>query len=128
MSASLVAVTIDCQDALVVGQFWSAALGRPIDPGGTAEFASIGFAEHRDREGWSVSPDTGPTWVFARVPEHKTAKNRMHVDLAAADHQTEVARLVQLGATLVSEMDEWGYRWTVLLDPEGNEFCVGQQH
>ena len=60
------------------------------------------------------------------MPEGKTAKNRMHVDLAASDHEAEVARLVGLGATRVTDIDEWGYRWTVLQDPEGNEFCVAQ--
>ena len=57
----------------------------------------------------------------------KTAKNRMHVDLAAADRGAEVARLVELGATRVTDMEEWGYEWTVLQDPEGNEFCIAQE-
>jgi hypothetical protein len=50
----------------------------------------------------------------------------MHVDLAAADREAEVARLVELGAKRVTDMDEWGYQWTVMQDPEGNEFCVAQ--
>jgi predicted enzyme related to lactoylglutathione lyase len=50
----------------------------------------------------------------------------MHVDMAAADLQAEVARLVELGATRVADMNEWGYEWTVMQDPEGNEFCVAQ--
>jgi len=50
----------------------------------------------------------------------------MHVDVAADDHEGEVERLVELGATRVADVDEWGYRWTVLHDPEGNEFCVVQ--
>jgi hypothetical protein len=124
MSLRLAAVTIDCADALAQARFWAGALGRPLDPGGTAEFASIGMAAHRDQSGWSISAEDGPTWLFAQVPEGKVAKNRMHVDLAATDHDGEVARLVDLGATRVVDMDEWGYRWTVLRDPEGNEFCV----
>ena len=60
------------------------------------------------------------------MPEPKTAKNRMHVDMATADWDTEVARLVGLGAKRVADMSEWGYEWTVLQDPEGNEFCVAQ--
>ena len=126
MSVRLAAVTIDCADALALARFWSAALDRPIDPGGGAEFASIGMPEHRDQTGWSISADDGPTWLFAQVPEAKTAKNRMHVDVAAADHEGEVERLLDLGATRVADMDEWGYRWTVLHDPEGNEFCVAE--
>jgi predicted enzyme related to lactoylglutathione lyase len=124
MPIKLAAVTIDCDDALTVARFWSAVLDRPLDEGASSEFASIGFPDHRDQSGWLV--DEGPTWLFAKVPEPKTAKNRMHVDLAAPDHETEVARLVELGATRVADMDEWGYRWTVLQDPEGNEFCVAQ--
>ena len=61
-----------------------------------------------------------------RVPEPKTAKNRMHLDLTAPDPEAEVARLVELGATRVADMEEWGDQWTVLQDPEGNEFCVAQ--
>ena len=80
--------------------------------------------EHRDTTGWRLDGD--PTWLFAKVPESKTAKNRMHVDLAAPDHEAEVARLVALGATRVADMEEWGYEWTVLQDPEGNEFCVAE--
>ena len=124
MSVMVAAVTIDCDDTLVVGRFWSAALDRPLDPGASAEFASIGMPEHRDVTGWTVSGADGPTWLFAKVPEAKTAKNRMHVDLAAPDPGAEVARLVELGATKVGDMEEWGYEWTVLQDPEGNEFCV----
>ena len=76
--------------------------------------------------GWAITDGVHPTWLFAKVPEPKRAKNRMHVDLAAADHEAEVVRLVGLGATRVADVDEWGYRWTVLQDPEGNEFCVAQ--
>ena len=50
----------------------------------------------------------------------------MHVDLVAGDRDAEVERLVTLGATKVADKDEWGISWTVLHDPEGNEFCVAQ--
>jgi hypothetical protein len=86
--------------------------------------AAIGMTEHRDVRGWRLGGE--PTWLFARVPERKTAKNRLHVDLAAADRAAEVARLVELGAKRVTDVDEWGYQWTVMQDPEGNEFCVAQ--
>jgi hypothetical protein len=124
VTVKLAAVTVDCEDALVVARFWSAALGRPLDPNPSSDFAAIGMAEHRDSVGWRLGGD--PTWLFNRVPEPKTAKNRMHVDLTAPDPEAEVARLVELGATRVADMDEWGYRWTVLQDPEGNEFCVAR--
>jgi hypothetical protein len=124
MVVRVAAVSVDCDDALVVAQFWSAALDRPLDSNPSSDFAAIGMAEHRDTSGWRLSDE--PTWLFNKVPEPKTAKNRMHVDLAAPNREDEVARLVELGATRVADVDEWGYQWTVLLDPEGNEFCVAQ--
>jgi hypothetical protein len=124
LPVKLAAVTFDCRDALTVAEFWSAALDRPIDPKSSRDFASISMPEHRDTRGWRL--DAEPTWLFAKVPETKIAKNRMHVDLAAPDHEAEVARLVELGATRVADMDEWGFKWTVMQDPEGNEFCVAQ--
>jgi hypothetical protein len=122
MAVTIAAVTFDCEDALVVGRFWSAALDRPLDPKPSSDFASIGMPKHRDTRGWSL--DDEETWLFAKVPEKKVAKNRMHVDLAAPHRQAEVDRLVELGATRVADMNEWGYEWTVMQDPEGNEFCV----
>jgi hypothetical protein len=77
MTVKIACVVFDCLDALVVGRFWSAAIGRPLDPGASSEFASIGFHGRRDRSGWSpVERDADPTWLFARVPESKTVKNR----------------------------------------------------
>jgi Glyoxalase-like domain len=63
--------------------------------------------------------------LFFKVPEPKTAKNRMHVDLATKDPTGEVRRLVGLGATEVEQREGNGTSWTVMLDPEGNEFCIG---
>jgi len=124
MAVKIAAVTFDCENALTVAEFWSAALDRPLDPKPTSDFASIGMPEHRDTQGWHLEGE--PTWLFAKVPEPKVAKNRMHVDVAAPDHEAEVTRLMRLGATRVADMDEWGYKWTVMQDPEGNEFCVAQ--
>ena len=69
-----------------------------------------------------------PTWLFCRVPEGKTAKNRMHIDLTADDRNAEVARLIDLGATHVDDKDEWGVQWSTMQDPEGNEFCIAGPH
>ena len=127
MTVQIASVTFDCADALTVGQFWSAALGRPLDPGASSGFAAIGFAGRRDKVGWApVEPDHAPTWIFTQVPEPKSAKNRMHLDVTAPDPEAEVARLVDLGATRVGDMNEYGYTWTVMADPEGNEFCVAK--
>jgi predicted enzyme related to lactoylglutathione lyase len=107
-------ITLDCGNALTVAQFWSAALDRPMDPGSSPGWASIGRAD----------PDRAlPAWFFEQVSEPKTAKNRLHLDLVDPD-PTAVSRLVSLGATVVAEHELSGHGWTVLQDPEGNEFCV----
>ena len=64
--------------------------------------------------------------MFIAVPEAKSVKNRVHLDLDADDREAEVRRLIELGATHIHDKDEWGISWTTLADPEGNEFCVGQ--
>ena len=60
-----------------------------------------------------------------QVPEPKVSKSRMHVDLASKDPESEIERLVRLGATRLESRAGDGARWTVMLDPEGNEFCIG---
>jgi predicted enzyme related to lactoylglutathione lyase len=74
-----------------------------------------------------VDREDDPTFLFVQVPEGKVAKNRIHLDVMAPDVDAEAARLVELGATRVADMEEYGYTWTVMTDPEGNEFCVAQQ-
>lgn len=117
MPLRLANVTFDAADPPALAAFWAAALGHPIDPvdpKAAGFFASID-SQAKDR----------PTWLFLKVPEDKAAKNRVHVDLEADDREAEVTRLVALGATRVADHQEWGMVWTVLTDPEGNEFCVG---
>ena len=116
MPARLGNVTFDCDDALKVGGFWAAALGRALDPGSGPAFASIGGADPERDE---------PAWYFESVPEHKAAKNRVHLDLVDPD-PSAVDRLVALGASVVDkhQLGVGGHRWTVLQDPEGNEFCI----
>ena len=109
MSARLANITFDCVDPVATARFWSAVLDRPVEPDPSPYFAQLGGE---------------PAWYFIKVPEPKTAKSRMHVDLVAADREAEVVRLVGLGATVLDDREEWGHRWTVLLDPEGHEFCV----
>jgi hypothetical protein len=82
VTVKLAAVPVDCEDALTVGRFWSAALGRPLDPNPSSGFAAIGMTEHRDVQGWRLGGD--PTWLFAGVPERKSAKNRMHVEATSS--------------------------------------------
>lgn len=117
MRTSIAAITFDCRNAAVLAAFWAEALGRPVNTDGQAGefFASIG---RTNQTPGSVA------MMFIQVPEDKTVKNRMHLDLQAEDCESTVARLVELGATHVHDKDEWGVTWTTLLDPEGNEFCV----
>ena len=120
MTVTLAAITVDCDDAHALARFWSTALDRPLadEPAPSREFALIGRGDH--------GAGLTPSWMFTRVPEGKTAKNRMHVDLVAGDRPAEVDRLVGMGATHIADKDEWGMQWTVMRDPEGNEFCVAQ--
>jgi hypothetical protein len=128
MTIRIACVTFDCADALAVGRFWSAAVGRPLDEGADSGFASMGFAARRDVKGWAqVEPADEPTWVFAQVPEPKAGKNRLHLDVVAKDVEAEIARLVGLGATRVTDHEEYGYTWTLMADPEGNEFDIAPQ-
>jgi predicted enzyme related to lactoylglutathione lyase len=112
-------ITFDCDDVLEVAKFWSAALGRPLDPGSSPGFASIGGTDAGRVE---------PAWYFEKVPERKQAKNRMHLDLVDPD-PSAVDRLVALGASVVAEHAIRGgqHRWTVMQDPEGNEFCIAEK-
>jgi predicted enzyme related to lactoylglutathione lyase len=107
-------VTIDCHDLDLVSGFWQAALGWPER-----------VVRDRDalvaREGWGF-----PRFAFQEVPESKQVKNRVHVDLTADDMEAEVARLGALGATAGRVVTQ-GMTWTVMQDPEGNEFCVAQR-
>jgi predicted enzyme related to lactoylglutathione lyase len=108
--AYIKSVTFDCADALRAATFWAEALGSNVDEDSTVDRAFV------EAPGWG-----GPNMWFVTVPEPKTAKNRMHFDLRAPGRiEDEVARLVDLGATVLTPGDEL----TVMLDPEGNEFCV----
>ena len=103
-------VTFDCADAMMTARFWADVLGTDVDEDSTAERAYV------EAPGWG-----GPNMWFVRVPEPKTAKNRLHFDLRSqGDIDAEVARLVSLGAAVVNA----GTHLTVMRDPEGNEFCV----
>ena len=115
MSLTLSTVTFDCADAVELATFWAEALGRRVDDGGSAEFATI-----------AAAPDGGPSLMFARVPEQKRAKNRVHLDLTSTARAADVDRLVGLGAKPLADHDEDGSSWTVMADPAGNEFCVVQ--
>lgn len=114
MVSTIRATVIDCADTATMAEFWSHALGAPVDPGPSADFASIGLP-------------SAPL-LFVRVSENKTAKNRVHFDLTAPDLVAETARLVALGARRLTDMTEDGHHWITLSDPEGNEFDLFPGH
>ena len=110
MAAVIKSVTFDCADAVVLARFWAAVLGTDVDEDATAERAYVEAA------GWG-----GPNMWFTRVPEPKTAKNRMHFDLRAPGSvDDEVRRLAALGASVAERLDGRA----IMNDPEGNVFCV----
>jgi hypothetical protein len=137
-------VTFDANDVPRLVQFWALALGyveQPPPPGfdNWEEWAaSEGIPEEeRDAYGALVDPEqNGPRLFFQRVPEQKTAKNRMHLDINVGQDgdvdpderrrrvDEHVERLVSAGGGVIREFDQRGERWIVMSDPEGNEFCV----
>ena len=106
-------LTVDCLDPARLAAFWAALL------------------EYEQRESFTASIRIGPAsgagvdLLFAPGAGPKAAKNRLHLDLRPADHQRAVERALDLGARVVAGADPTA-RWTVLADPEGNEFCVLQ--
>jgi predicted enzyme related to lactoylglutathione lyase len=112
-------ITIDCADPYRLAAFWSQVTGYQDDPdNGNAP---------ADPEALLVGVDGQPNLLFVRVPEGKAVKNRVHLDLMPTQQtrDEEVARLLELGATMVGDHRRAdGTGWVVLADPEGNEFCV----
>src|SRR2546427_9869515 len=110
-------LTFDCADTLRVATFWGRALGFGLDYD----------ADDPDDDGvLLVGPSKRTRGVyFQTVPEPKVVKNRVHLDLRPATTMAEeVARLGDLEATQIRYVDEGHGSWTVMGDPEGNEFCV----
>ena len=107
-------VTIDCAEPQKLAEFWTAALGVGVQ----GDYGDFVFLQR--------PADGGPVLGLQRVPEPRSGKNRIHVDLTGGPRATEVPRLVGLGASVVGEHEVPGLRWTVLADPEGNQFCLGE--
>ena len=112
MTINQVMITIDCADPRTLATFWTAALGTTVAQDHGGEFLVL------------AAPPGGLHLGLQRVPEPRAGKNRVHVDFGADDRGAEVKRLVELGAKEVGEHSVPGLAWTVLADPEGNEFCV----
>jgi hypothetical protein len=113
VASTIDTLTIDCADPIRVAEFWCSALGYELVES-DAEVAEI-----RDPSG------AGWPLLFQVVPEGKSVKNRLHLDIrASASMAAEVERLKGLGATEQRFVEESGSFWTIMLDVEGNEFCV----
>jgi hypothetical protein len=137
-------VTFDAADPPALAAFWGEAIGYVEEdpPDGFDSWEAWAVANDLPREDWGdyasrVDPDgVGPRLFFQRVPEPKTAKNRVHLDLSVGGGRgtppeesrgliaAAVERAVAAGATKVREFDEPTGYWVVLQDPEGNEFCL----
>ncbi len=114
MSITLENIAFDCTDAATLATFWAGVLSVEVDAEGNEFFATVNRAAD------------GPTLMFLQVPEPRTVKNRLHLDLATADWATELDRLLTLGAQRLDEHDEYGTHWITLADPEGNVFDLAE--
>lgn len=133
-------IVVDAEDPHALAEFWAEALhydvedhtgvvthlvesGR-LDPDDTIEVD--GRLAFRDVTACSDPEGARPRLFFQRVPEPKTAKNRMHLDLQVGEDRApaEVERLAGLGARLLWTTSDRGPTTTTMADPEGNEFCV----
>jgi hypothetical protein len=116
MQISVRSITVDSTDPYRIALWWCAVFGATPDPddhpGDPAAICRLGQGQ--------------PRLLFERVPEGKSGKNRVHIDLQAGGRRDdEVDRLMQLGASFVADHRQPdGAGWVVLADPDGNEFCV----
>ena len=107
--SGLAALVVDCADPPHLARWWSRLIG------GDVEVDSDGDA--------TLRAPTGLVIDFLRVPEPKTVKNRLHVDLRTSDVAQATEQVLALGATRADDVYSGG-SWQVLRDPEGNEFCL----
>jgi predicted enzyme related to lactoylglutathione lyase len=112
VGSKLWTVVVDAHDPAALARWWASVLDWTI------------FYEASDEVVITKDDKTFPGIVFVPVPEAKTVKNRLHIDLNPdADRDAEIERLVGLGARKI-DIGQGDVAWTVLADPEGNEFCV----
>ena len=115
MASRWYTLVVDCTDIRLVSDFWKQTLDWQV------------VYESDDEIVIAKDESTYPAIIFGTVPEAKTIKNRLHIDLNPDDQEAEVERLLGLGATRVEvgqSAAKEPVKWVVLADPEGNEFCV----
>jgi hypothetical protein len=142
--ATSIQVTFDCSDPDRLATFWATALGytKQAPPPGYASWPEFLAAQGVPEDRWNaasaiVDPEgIGPRIYFQQVPEPKTVKNRVHLDVNVGGGRdvpdderrgrvnAEVERLLGAGATRRRVGEEHGEYWVVMQDPEGNEFCL----
>jgi predicted enzyme related to lactoylglutathione lyase len=111
-------IQIDCRDPVGLATFWGAVLGLEVDDDYLGEPPHyVGLVP--------TTPDH-PQVNFQRVPEPKSVKNRIHLDIRVDDVDEATDRIEALGGRRLQgeDVDEHGFRWRVMTDPEGNEFCL----
>ena len=122
MASKFTELEIDCADPSALARFWCSVLDYEVqdEEDGIVTIGSPLLTEGKNHPG-----PTPPILTFARVPEGKTVKNRVHLDVNPTDREQdeEVRRLLGLGARL-ADVGQGDASWVVLADPEGNEFCV----
>jgi Glyoxalase-like domain len=123
MSSKLTELAIDCADPGGLARFWCSVLDYQVqeEDDGFVTIGSPLVPEGKNRRG-----PVPPVLTFAYVPEGKTVKNRLHLDVNPTDREQddEVRRLLALGARPADVGQTGEESWVVLADPEGNEFCV----
>ena len=123
MTSKFTELAIDCADPGGLARFWCSVLGYEVrdEDDGIVTIGSPLVADGGDHRG-----PVPPALTFARVPEGKAVKNRLHIDVSPADREQdeEVRRLLALGARHADVGQTGDESWVCLADPEGNEFCV----
>jgi len=117
MTLRVQCVSFDSRDPKTAADFWQQALGWRRTFDGDDEVVL-------EPPAGSVEDGVVADILFLRVPEEKSGKNRLHLDLRPEDQSAEVERLLALGAAQVDVGQSETDTWVVLADPEGNEFCV----
>jgi hypothetical protein len=122
MTSKFTELAIDCANPIGLARFWCSVLDYEVQD---EDDGIVGIGPRMAAESKNLVGPVPPTLTFARVPEGKTVKNRLHLDVSPADREQdeEVRRLLELGARH-ADVGQGDVSWVVLADPEGNEFCV----
>ena len=112
-AGTLYAITMDVNDLETCAKFWSQVLGTEILYQ-NEKYLRLGHKGER------------PTLLLQKVPEPHKVKNRVHIDLDVPDLDAAVRRVHELGGNKLRELNEYGIKWAVMSDPDGNEFCLVQ--